>query len=289
MNFDPPDSVKPLLARIAAFVAEHVVPAEHEVLDHGFTPRRRGSTSCARDASARACGGRRSRKQLGGLGLGLVEHGLVSEQLGRSPLGHYVFGCQAPDAGNLEILHKYGTPEQQKTLARAAREGRASLVLLDDRARKPRLEPDDAVVHRAQGRRRLRHRRPQVVHVVGRRRGVRDRDGGDQPRGGAARPRVDDHRADRLARLRARAQHQDHGRGRRRLGEPRRDPLPRRARAGDEPARPRRRGLPDRAGATRSGPHPPLHALDRHVRARVRHDVPAHHASQDRPTTRRSR
>ena len=53
--------------------------------------------------------------ELGGLGLGLVEHGLVSERLGRSPLGHYVFGCQAPDAGNMEILHKFGTPEQQET------------------------------------------------------------------------------------------------------------------------------------------------------------------------------
>src|SRR5439155_959857 len=52
-------------------------------------------------------------KELGGLGLALVEHALVSERLGRSPLGHYVFGCQAPDAGNLEILHKYGTPPQK--------------------------------------------------------------------------------------------------------------------------------------------------------------------------------
>jgi acyl-CoA dehydrogenase len=52
--------------------------------------------------------------ELGGMGLNLVEHGLVSEALGRSPLGHYVFGCQAPDAGNVEILHKYGTEEQNK-------------------------------------------------------------------------------------------------------------------------------------------------------------------------------
>ena len=38
----------------------------------------------------------------------------MSERLGRSPLGHYVFGAQAPDAGNIEILHKYGTPEQKE-------------------------------------------------------------------------------------------------------------------------------------------------------------------------------
>lgn len=53
-------------------------------------------------------------KELGGMGLNLMEHALVSEALGRSPLGHYIFGCQAPDAGNIEILHKYGTEEQKK-------------------------------------------------------------------------------------------------------------------------------------------------------------------------------
>ena len=49
------------------------------------------------------------------MGLSLVEHALVSERLGRSPIAHYVFGAQAPDAGNLEILHKYGTAEQKAT------------------------------------------------------------------------------------------------------------------------------------------------------------------------------
>ena len=37
----------------------------------------------------------------------------ISERIGRSPLGHYAFGCQAPDAGNLEVLHKWGTAEQK--------------------------------------------------------------------------------------------------------------------------------------------------------------------------------
>jgi alkylation response protein AidB-like acyl-CoA dehydrogenase len=52
--------------------------------------------------------------EYGGMGLKLTEHALVSEALGRSPLGHFVFGCQAPDAGNIEILHKYGTPAQKE-------------------------------------------------------------------------------------------------------------------------------------------------------------------------------
>jgi alkylation response protein AidB-like acyl-CoA dehydrogenase len=52
-------------------------------------------------------------ESLGGMGLGLVDFALVSEALGRSPLGHFVFGCQAPDAGNIEILHRLGTDEQK--------------------------------------------------------------------------------------------------------------------------------------------------------------------------------
>lgn len=53
-------------------------------------------------------------REFGGMGLSLMEHALVSEVLGQSILGHYVFGCQAPDAGNIEILHLYGTPAQKE-------------------------------------------------------------------------------------------------------------------------------------------------------------------------------
>jgi acyl-CoA dehydrogenase len=53
-------------------------------------------------------------KQYGGLGLKLSEFAHVSEELGRSPLGHYVFNCQAPDIGNTEILISHGTDEQKR-------------------------------------------------------------------------------------------------------------------------------------------------------------------------------
>lgn len=52
--------------------------------------------------------------ELGGLGLSLTEFAHVSEALGRSPLGHYLFNCQAPDIGNMEILHMHGTAEQKE-------------------------------------------------------------------------------------------------------------------------------------------------------------------------------
>tara|TARA_B100001063_G_scaffold202751_1_gene196643 strand:- start:481 stop:1665 length:1185 start_codon:yes stop_codon:yes gene_type:complete len=53
-------------------------------------------------------------KEYGGLGLTNAEHGEVSEILGGSPYGHYCFNCQAPDAGNMEILIEFGTDKQKE-------------------------------------------------------------------------------------------------------------------------------------------------------------------------------
>ncbi len=50
----------------------------------------------------------------GGMGLTLTEFAQVSEELGRTPMGHFVFNCQAPDIGNMELLHKFGTEGQQE-------------------------------------------------------------------------------------------------------------------------------------------------------------------------------
>ena len=63
-------------------------------------------------------------KEYGGMGLPLMDTAMIYEALGRSPIGLYVFGCQAPDAGNIEILHKYGTPEQKEKYCRPAIEGK---------------------------------------------------------------------------------------------------------------------------------------------------------------------
>ena len=51
--------------------------------------------------------------ELGGEGYGQVKLGLMNEILGRSRFGPSVFGCQAPDSGNAEILAHFGTPEQK--------------------------------------------------------------------------------------------------------------------------------------------------------------------------------
>lgn len=52
--------------------------------------------------------------ELGGLGYGQVKLGLMNEILGRSAWAPSVFGCQAPDSGNAEILAHYGSEEQKR-------------------------------------------------------------------------------------------------------------------------------------------------------------------------------
>lgn len=49
------------------------------------------------------------------MGLSLPQFAELSEILGRSPLGHYAFNCQAPDVGNMELLRLHGSAVQKET------------------------------------------------------------------------------------------------------------------------------------------------------------------------------
>ena len=52
--------------------------------------------------------------------MSLVEFAHLSEELGRTPLGHFACNAQAPDVGNMELLLGFGSDEQKETLAQAA-------------------------------------------------------------------------------------------------------------------------------------------------------------------------
>jgi alkylation response protein AidB-like acyl-CoA dehydrogenase len=52
--------------------------------------------------------------EAGGSGGGFLEYAYLNEEIGRTVWGQLVFGCQAPDAGNAEILHLFGTDEQKE-------------------------------------------------------------------------------------------------------------------------------------------------------------------------------
>ncbi len=114
MNFEISDKMKTIIEMIDEFVEKELIPLEGEFLFKDFRdllPLLQEKREMVKKMELWAPN---HPVELGGMGLNLVEHGLVSEALGRSPLGHYVFGCQAPDAGNVEILHKYGTEEQNR-------------------------------------------------------------------------------------------------------------------------------------------------------------------------------
>jgi acyl-CoA dehydrogenase len=62
-------------------------------------------------------------KELGGQGHGQVKLCLLNEILGRSSWAPVIFGCQAPDTGNAEIIAHYGTDEQKERYLRPLLEG----------------------------------------------------------------------------------------------------------------------------------------------------------------------
>jgi alkylation response protein AidB-like acyl-CoA dehydrogenase len=103
-----------MLAMVREFVDRELVPIEQQML-HGDEATLADMVAHAQD-QVRQMGlwAPNHPVEFGGLGLSMVDHGLLSEALGRSPLGHTVFGVQAPDAGNIEILHTHATPEQRE-------------------------------------------------------------------------------------------------------------------------------------------------------------------------------
>ncbi len=109
-------SFEATLSEIAAFVEKHIYPLEHTFLQDGFGAVLPQLKELRKKVKAKGLFVPQMSKDVGGMGLSNYEHGQVSEILARTPLGHYAFNCQAPDAGNMEVLHQYGTDLQQEHL-----------------------------------------------------------------------------------------------------------------------------------------------------------------------------
>ncbi|MDZ4163963.1 MAG: acyl-CoA dehydrogenase family protein [Smithellaceae bacterium] len=113
MDFSVSEKMQVVIGMMKEFVQKELLPLEQEFFTKDFRSLLPVLEEKRRLVKAMELWAPNHPPQYGGMGLDLVEHGLVSEVLGASPLGHYVFGCQAPDAGNIEILHKYGTEGQK--------------------------------------------------------------------------------------------------------------------------------------------------------------------------------
>lgn len=111
----PEAEISMLLGAIREFVQEEIVPLEPLLFNHEYDALYARLEEKRVKARTSGFWLPQISEKYGGMGLSLVEYGHVGELLGRSPLGHYVFNCQAPDAGNMEVLIDYGTPEQKET------------------------------------------------------------------------------------------------------------------------------------------------------------------------------
>lgn len=114
MDFTPSPKVAAIQQTVRAFVQKELVPLEPALARDGFKallPVLQEKRARAKETGLFAA---HVPQAHGGAGLSLAEYAHMSEELGKSPLGHWTFNCQAPDVGNMEILMEFGTPEQKE-------------------------------------------------------------------------------------------------------------------------------------------------------------------------------
>ena len=117
MNFDYTDKVKSLQQRLRAFMDEHIYPNEKRYYQE-IEADRWAPTKVIEELKpkARAAGlwNLFLPHDENGAGLTNLEYAPLCEIMGRSILAPEVFNCSAPDTGNMEVLARYGTPEQKE-------------------------------------------------------------------------------------------------------------------------------------------------------------------------------
>ncbi|HEX3899488.1 MAG TPA: acyl-CoA dehydrogenase family protein [Mycobacteriales bacterium] len=101
-----------------AFVTEHVEPLDYVWPGLEFTPlegeRRKAIEPLKQMVRDQGLWATHLGPDLGGAGYGQLKLSLLNEILGRSSWAPIIFGCQAPDTGNAEIIAHFGTEEQKE-------------------------------------------------------------------------------------------------------------------------------------------------------------------------------
>ncbi len=115
MDFKPSDRALDWHARVRRFLDEQVIPREHEYFAQvREDPGRQPPAMEEMKASARAAGlWNMFLPGEHGAGLTNLEYAPLAELMGRHLWSAEVFNCNAPDTGNMEVLHMYGSAEQQ--------------------------------------------------------------------------------------------------------------------------------------------------------------------------------
>src|ERR1051325_4357478 len=108
------EQVKPIVQAIRDFLHNEILPIEHQLLNQSFSKSEPLLNEKRKKVKELKLWAPFLPKETGGLGFLLVEYAHISEVLGFSPFGHYVFNCQAPDVGNMELLMQFGSDELKK-------------------------------------------------------------------------------------------------------------------------------------------------------------------------------
>lgn len=114
MDFTITEKMKVILEMVNEFVDRELIPLEPLLLSGAAAELEPIISEKQKKVKQMELWGPCYPKELGGMGLSLMEHALVSEALGRTPLGHFVFWCQAPDVGNIELLEMFANDEQKQ-------------------------------------------------------------------------------------------------------------------------------------------------------------------------------
>ncbi len=114
MLTDVPDKIASTVETVRRFVDEELVPLEETFLAGEIEGLEEALERKREDVREMGLWAPHLSEQWGGAGLSLREFAHVAEVLGRSPLGHYAFNCQAPDAGNMELLIEHGSDAQKR-------------------------------------------------------------------------------------------------------------------------------------------------------------------------------
>jgi acyl-CoA dehydrogenase len=106
----PTEEIQELRVRYRAFMEQHVYPNERALQSDDADLIQ----SLRAKAKEEGLWAPHLPPEAGGTGQGFLAYAHLNEEIGRSTYAQLVFGCQAPDAGNAEILHLFGTDEQKE-------------------------------------------------------------------------------------------------------------------------------------------------------------------------------
>ena len=135
MNFEYTEKSVELQAKVDRFMQEHIFPIEHEYLEFSennlwqIHPELERLKQLAKDAGLWNLF---LPKDYGDFSPGLsnLEYAPLAALMGRVIWASQVFNCSAPDTGNMEVLAKYGSPEQQKQWLEPLMEGKIRSAFL---------------------------------------------------------------------------------------------------------------------------------------------------------------